>query len=170
MRSDGRTPRGLRAPQTSSHAAGGTTRSVAPNHGRRVIKEEADPSSDIPKAKKTFQAPTPLRPADPSTSAARTDKPSNIGRNQHIQQPPPHFKKKNLRTDTQQKCAQKRAHIAKAIAYCQRAPAMAEASTCPPHMHFKGWQEKPQQKRERITMDIGGGVPRNKTLPASTAT
>ena len=31
---------------------------------------------------RTLQAPTPLRPADPSTSAAPTNKPSNIGRNQ----------------------------------------------------------------------------------------
>ena len=39
MCGDRRTPRGLSAPQTSSHTAGGTSRSVAPNHGQRAIKK-----------------------------------------------------------------------------------------------------------------------------------
>ena len=54
--------------------------------------EQRDPSrrttADAPSKKATnpnksqhFQAPTPLRPADPSTYAAPTKKPSNIGRN-----------------------------------------------------------------------------------------
>ena len=98
MRGDGRTPRGLRAPQTSSHAAGGTTRSVAPNHGRRAIEKKADPSSDIRKANK-IQAPTPLRPADPPrSSVAPTKKPSNIGRNyqHHFQHSPNQLHQPNL--------------------------------------------------------------------------
>ena len=48
MRGDGTRPRGLRAQQTTSHAAGGTPRSVAPNHGRRAIE----------KGKKSKQKPT----------------------------------------------------------------------------------------------------------------
>ena len=100
MRGDGRTPRGLRAQQITSHAAGGTSRFVAPNHGRRAIKKGSTQMQDATK----YQAPKPLRPTDqekrsvkPTQTGERSD-----GRPQSqlkkpvapftIQFPPPHFK------------------------------------------------------------------------------
>ena len=60
VRGVGRTPRGLRAQQITSHAAGGTSRFVAPNHGRRAIKKGSTQMQDAT----SHQAPKPLRPTD----------------------------------------------------------------------------------------------------------
>ena len=78
MRGDGRTPRGLRAHQTTSHSVCGTTRSAAPTlTGRCAItkgrknKQAKITSADVTTGRRIPQA----------TSAAPTNKPSNIGRN-----------------------------------------------------------------------------------------
>ena len=60
MRGVGRTPRGLWAQQITSHAAGGTSRSVAPNHGQRAITKGSTQSQEA----SSHQAPKPLRPTD----------------------------------------------------------------------------------------------------------
>jgi hypothetical protein len=154
MRGDGRTPRGLQAQQTTSHAAGRTTRSVAPNHGTRAKKkglkhQQRRITQAISTAANTKQQAKRSSSADAITAGGSLKRhPPRQPRSR----PTPNATTKNpttstplqkLRTDTQQKCARgKRAYTANAIAYCQRALATAKASTCPPHMHFKGWQGK----------------------------
>ena len=101
MRGDGRTPRGLRAHQTTSHSDGGTTRSVAPTPtGRCAITK----GRNNKQAKITSADVTTGRRIPQATSAAPIKKPSSIGRDQQSvqhrtqpktihQQPPTDIKK-----------------------------------------------------------------------------
>ena len=100
VRGVGRTPRGLRAQQITSHAAGGASRSVVPNHGRRAITKG---STQLQEAS-SRQAPKPLRPTDqdkrsvaPTQTGERSDgRPQsqlkNPSRHSTIHLPPSHFK------------------------------------------------------------------------------
>jgi hypothetical protein len=95
MRGDGRTPRGLRAQQTTSHAAGGTPISVAPNHGTRANKKQKRPQAQANGGSLKRHPPPQTQSNKPNnfkrqshygrriphaTSAAPTKKSSNTGR------------------------------------------------------------------------------------------
>ena len=155
MRGDGRTPRGLRAPQTSSHAAGGTTRSVAPNHGRRAIKKKADPSSDIPKAehfkrRRHYGRRIPLHPPRQPKRRAASDAIKNP-----TTSTPHQINLNRYPTRTQDKTGPG--------SRPQQTPLLQIIP------NSKGGKNHNNKKGADGYMDIGGGVPRTKTLPTSTA-
>ena len=148
MRGDGTRPRGIRAQQTTSHAAGGTPRSVAPNHGRRAIE----------KGKKSKQKPT-FSSADAITAGGslyirRANQQAVQHRTQsRIQQPPTHIKQ--IRTQEPNINSRRNNH------------GPPEALRGVPSS--KGGKNHNNGKGADGNMDFGGGVPRTKTLPTSTA-
>ena len=143
MRGDGRTPRGLRAQQITSHAAGGTSRFVAPNHGRRAIKKGSTQMQDATR----YQAPKPLRPADLRPGPLRQPQPARVPTGGHqsqsknpsrqptIQFTQPHFKGCILPKQRQRASggSSRQRHT------CGPTPKSEVVTKICPVMHLKGW-------------------------------